>query len=46
MIAVITFYTSEYKNEADEWRKTCHEFLQQPLKYPGDVETKQYPFKS
>lgn len=46
MIAVITFYTPEYKNEADEWRKTCHQFLQQPLKCPGDVETKQYPFKS
>ena len=46
MIAVITFYTQEYKNEADEWRKTCHHFLQQPLKYPGDIETKQYPFKS
>lgn len=46
MIAVITFYTQEYKNEADEWRRTCHHFLQQPLKYPGDIETKQYPFKS
>lgn len=46
MIAVITFYTQEYKNEGDEWRKTCHHFLQQPLKYPGDIETKQYPFKS
>jgi hypothetical protein len=46
MIAVITFYTPEYKQEADEWRKTCHLYLQQPLKYPGDNETKQYPFKS
>jgi hypothetical protein len=46
MIAVITFYTPEYKQEADEWRKTCHLYLQQPSKYPGDNETKQYPFKS
>lgn len=46
MIAVITFYTPEYKNEVDEWRKTCHYFLQPELKYPGDNQTKQYPFKS
>jgi hypothetical protein len=34
MIAVITFYTPEYVEEATQWRRTCNEFLQQ------------YPFKS
>jgi hypothetical protein len=46
MIAVITFYTPEYTQEATEWRKTCNIFLQEPLTHPGDRETKQYPFKS
>lgn len=32
MIAVITFYTPEYKNEEDEWKKTCHKFLNCPFK--------------
>lgn len=32
MISVITFYTPEYKQEADEWRRTCHEFLDVPFK--------------
>ena len=32
MIAVITFYTPEYRNEADQWRKSCHEFLSYPFK--------------
>jgi hypothetical protein len=39
MIAVITFYTPEYEQEATEWRKTCHEYLQIKDKV-------QYPFKS
>ena len=32
MITVVTFYTPEYKNEADEWRRTCHQFLNCPFK--------------
>lgn len=47
MIAVITFYTPEYKEEADEWRKTCHQYLQPELdpRNPDPTIT-QYPFKS
>ena len=32
MISVITFYTPDYKQEADKWRRTCHEFLDVPFK--------------
>ena len=32
MISVITFYTPEYTQEANEWRKTCHSFLDCPFK--------------
>lgn len=32
MISVITFYTPEYKEEADSWRRTCHEYLKYPFK--------------
>jgi len=48
MIAVITFYTPEYKQEADEWRKTCHAFLQPELDCtkPNTANIIQYPFKS
>lgn len=48
MIAVITFYTPEYKQEADKWRQTCHKYLQPELDCtkPNTANIVQYPFKS
>jgi hypothetical protein len=39
MISVITFYTPEYTQEANEWRRTCHEYLNYPFK-SYEVESK------
>lgn len=47
MIGVVTFYTPEYKEEADEWRRTCHQYLQPELDPRNpDPSIVQYPFKS
>jgi hypothetical protein len=46
MISVTTFYTPEYKQEADEWRRTCHHFLQPSILESDNTNLKQYPFKS
>ena len=39
MIAIITFYTPEYTQEANEWRRTCHQYLNCPFK-SYEVESK------
>jgi hypothetical protein len=48
MISVITFYTPEYKDEAAEWRKSCHEHVQRPIDatHQVNVDYQQFPFKS
>jgi len=48
MISVITFYTPEYKEEAIQWRQSCHQFIQMPIDatHQIKVDYQQFPFKS
>ena len=48
MISVITFYTPEYKEEAIQWRQSCHQFIQMPIDatHQTKVDYQQFPFKS
>lgn len=48
MISVITFYTPEYREEAAQWRQSCHQFIQTPIDATHQIKAdyQQFPFKS